>query len=168
MRKLFFSGGFPLLDKSDPEGSMKEDYRALILGDVRRLLYMPEKSREVPFSDKVSYVGPFYFYGDHPSSRQIVSIENDMIHRCTDVVFLLENHSCPGSVTELVNAALLGKTIHIYYVVLSSRTPETEIKSDQWYPMAFASMVGGDVECTECQSRDEAIQRIRAFVESIR
>lgn len=167
-RKLFFSGEFPLLDKNDPEGSLREDYRALILGDVRRLLYLPEKSGEVQLSDKVSYVGPFYFYGDSLSSQQIVSVENDMIQRCTDAVFLLENNSCPGSVTELVNATLRGKTIHIYYVVLSSETPETEINSDQWYPMAFASMVGKNVTCTECGSRSEAIQKILSFVDALK
>lgn len=168
VRKLFFSGEFPLLDENNPVDSLKKDYRALILGDVRRLLYMPEEGKEIPLSDKVSYVGPFYFYGDTLCSRQIVSVENEMIHRCTDAVFLLENSSCPGSVTELVNAALLGKTIHIYYVALSSETPETEINSDQWYPIAFARMAGNNVTCTECRSRDEAIQKILSFVDALK
>lgn len=167
-RKLFFSGEFPLLDKNDPEGSLREDYRVLILGDVRRLLHLPEEDKEIPLSDKVSYVGPFYFYGDTLCSKQIVSVENEMIRRCTDAVFLLENNSCPGSVTELVNAALLGKTIHIYYVALSSEMPETEINSDQWYPMAFALMAGKNVTCTECRSRDEAIQKILSFVDALK
>lgn len=157
-----------MLDENNPIDSLKEDYRALILGDVRRLLHLPNEANEIPLSDKVSYVGPFYFYGDSLISRQIVSVENDMIHRCTDAVFLLGNNSCPGSVTELVNAALLGKTIHIFYVVLYSGTPETEINSDQWYPMAFARMVGKNVTCMQCQSRDEAIQKILSFVDALK
>ena len=63
MQRLYFGGSFPKLDKNDPEGSMKGDFRALVLGDVKRMLYSPQDgSMEVPLSDSVSYVGPYYYY----------------------------------------------------------------------------------------------------------
>lgn len=167
MRKIYFGGGFPSIDYNHLEESMKSDFRALILGDVKRLLYPPEsKSLEIPISDNALYVGPYFFYGEALQAKQTVHIENEMIHQCTDAVFLLENISSPGTVTELVNAALLGKNVHIFYISLETGTPETEINSDQWYPIAFAQMVGNNIECVECSSLVDAQKRIQTFVKS--
>ena len=169
MRKLYFGGGFPAFDVNHPEDSLKDDFRALVLGDVRKLLYLPQEcTTETPISDNVSYVGPYFFYGEEISAKQVVNVENDMIHRCTDAVFLLENVSSPGTITEVVNAAILGKNVHIFYVSLDNGIPETEINSDQWYPIAFAQMVGKNVHCTECSSREEAVRRTLSFVESLK
>ena len=169
MRKLYFGGGFPAFDVNQPEDSLKDDFRALVLGDVRKLLYLPQEfTTETPLSDKVSYVGPYYFYGEEISAKQVVTMENEMVHKCTDAVFLLENVSSPGTITEVVNAAILGKNVHIFYVSLDSGIPETEINSDQWYPIAFAQMVGKNVHCTECINREEAIRRILSFVKSLK
>ena len=130
---------------------------------------MPQGSTtETPLSDKVSYVGPYYFYGEEINAQQVVAVEKDMVHRCTDAVFLLENVSSPGTITEVVNAVLLGKNVHIFYVSLDSGSPETEINSDQWYPIAFAQMVGKNIHCVECGNRDEAIRRILSFVKSLK
>ena len=169
MRKLYFGGGFPPFDANHPEESMKDDFRALILGDVRKLLYIPQGSKtETPLSDKVSYVGPYFFYGEEISATQVVAVENDMVCKCTDAIFLLENVSSPGTITEVINAAFLGKNVHIFYVSLDSGTPETEINSDQWYPIAFAQMVGKNVLCTECSCREDAVRKIISFVETLK
>lgn len=62
MRKLYFGGGFPSLDINHPVESLKKDFRALILGDVWKLLHIPqENTTETPLSDNVSYVGPYFF-----------------------------------------------------------------------------------------------------------
>ena len=168
MRKIYFGGGFPPIDYNHPEDSMRNDFRAQILGDAKLLLYPPpeNKSMEIPISDNSLYVGPFFFYGEALQAKQTVHIENEMIHKCTDAVFLLENISSPGTVTELVNAALLGKNVHIFYISLDTGTPETEISSDQWYPIAFAQMVGNNIECIECDSLENARKRILSFAKS--
>ena len=169
MRKLYFGGGFPSLDMNQPEDSLKDDFRVLVLGDVRKLLYLPQEcTTETPITDNGSYVGPYFFYGEEISAKQVVAVENEMVHKCTDAVFLLENVSSPGTITEVVNAVLLGKNVHIFYVSLGSGSPETEINSDQWYPIAFAQMVGKDVHCIECSSRAEAVRKILSFVESLK
>lgn len=169
MRKLYFGGGFPSLDINHPEESLKKDFRVLILGDVMKLLFLPrESTSETHLSDNLSYVGPYFYYGEEISAKQVVAVENDMVHKCTDAVFLLENVSSPGTITEVVNAVLLGKNVHIFYVSLDNGIPETEINSDQWYPIAFAQMVGKNVHCTECRNREEAVRRILSFVESLK
>lgn len=169
MRKIYLGGGFPILDINDPESSMKNDFRTLVLGDVKKLLFSPQnESMEISLSDNVSYVGPYFYYDKEINARQVVSVENDMINRCTDAIFLLENVSSPGTITELINAALLGKFVHVFYVSLDTGNPETEINSDQWYPITFAQIVGKSIECVECSSREVAINRILFFVETIR
>ncbi len=172
MRKFYFGGGFPPLDKNHPEDSMKGDFRAQLLGDAKKLLYPPINKdmeiMEILLTDKSSYVGPYFFYGESLQAQKTVLVENEMIHKCTDAVFLLENISNPGTVTELVNAALLGKNVHVFYISLDSGTPETEINSDQWYPIAFAQMTANNIECMECCDLEDAHMKILSFVESIK
>ena len=168
MKKLYFGGSFPDLDINHPEDSIKGDFRVQILGEVNRLLYLPEnEDREILLSDHVSYVGPYYFYGESLQAKQTVIVENEMILKCTDAVFLLENINIPGTITELVYAALLGKNVHAFYVSLEKGTPETEINSEQWYPIAFAQMMGKSIECVECNSREDAVEKILSLVKSM-
>ena len=88
------------------------DFRSVLLGDVNKMLY---GSGEQFIADNFLYVGPYYFETEDMSAEDIVGIELGMIDSCTDAIFVLDEADCPGTITELIYAAMKGKRIHIFY-----------------------------------------------------
>ncbi len=141
-----------------------EDYRAVLLGDVQKLL---NNGGNVPLSDGLAYVGPYYFETDGMLDREIVETEMGEIERCTICIFLLDGAACPGTVAEMVYAAMLGKRMHVFYI-RDERETESALASPCWYPMLLCRRSAPDrVRLVPCADLAEARDRIAAFVYEI-
>ena len=104
------------------EQKAAEDYRTVLLGDVDKLL---KNSGIVHLSDRLSYVGPYYFETDGMVDREIVETEKGQIDLCTLAVFLLDDAACPGTVAEMVYAASHGKKMQVFYIRDETETEST-------------------------------------------
>ena len=161
--KLYCGGVFPF-DCRD-EGyveSAKGDFRARLLGDVEKLL---QKSDGIQINDNVTYIGPFYYETKDMCDRDIVETEVDMIRRCTDAVFLLDDGLFPGTIGEMVYASGLSKNVHVFYVVHEEET-ESGLMSPCWHPMILSLLINKNAHVTMCKDMDEAVERIIGFVSS--
>lgn len=154
--KIIYCGGnFEFMYKDYTFDKLKTDYRASILGSAKRLVKSPKNyGTKHTIYPHVQYVGPFYFYEEGLDGDNVVGNEIEMVKRCTDAIFLIDNTNIPGTVTEIVHAAMLGKKITIFYVKqsLDEGEPEKEICSANWYPLEFAKRVAG-AELIECSTR---------------
>lgn len=166
MKKIFCSGrfNFDYRDDDYPRAANK-DYRARLLGDVQKLLYPQEAYR---IGNSVGYTGPFYFECENMDADNIVATECEMIRKCTDAFFILEKADSPGTVAELVFAASLDKSLHIYYVQLADdMETESHLHTANWYPILMSKQIASEVELTPCISREDAerhaIERILAL-----
>ena len=98
---------------ADFEEKAAKVYRAILLNDVNKLL---NNSDIVVLSSYLAYIGFYYFETDGVLNQDIVEVEKRQIERCTIAVFLLDNAPCPGTIVEMVYAAVLQKRIPVYYV----------------------------------------------------
>ena len=138
-----------------------EDFRAKLLGNVQKLL---RNAGDVVLSDRLTYVGPFYFETDGMLDREIVETEKREIERCTLALFLLDDGTCPGTVGEMVYAASLHKELHVFYLQDRGET-ESTLASPCWYPMRLCQACASSrVELVPCADHREAKDRILAFV----
>ena len=114
MNYLFCGGRFHFdYMKEGYLAQAEDDYRVSFLGDVRKLL---RGKGSVPLSERLTYIGPFYFESDGMIDKEIVKMEMRQIRRCTHAIFLLEDGCCPGTVSEIVYAASHQKRISIFYI----------------------------------------------------
>ena len=166
MRRVYCGGTFAF-DYFDPayRDRAKEDYRAILLGGVDALL---ERSDGVAVVPGVTYVGPFYFESDGMTDVDIVGAELRMVRDCTDAVFLMDGGLCPGTVSELTVASLLGKNVAVFYVKRSeSEETESALHSPCWYPITLAGILNERTEVFPCDSLKEAKARAVLWVRGL-
>ena len=165
--RLVYCGGSFAFDFRDPayRALAAKDYRAVLLGDAEALLRRSDAAR---LSDSVSYIGPFYFESDGMVDADIVGAELTMVRRCTDAVFLFDGGLCPGTVSELTVASLLGKNVAIFYVK-RSETEETEsaLHSPCWYPITLAGLLNAHTAVFPCESLAEAEEGAVSWVRAL-
>ena len=157
--KYVYCGGrfdFDYLD-ADFEKKAEEDYRAILLNDVSKLL---SNSGTVILSSRMAYIGPYYFESDGMLDRDIVETEKCQIESCTVAVFLLDHSPCPGTIAEMVYAASLQKSIRIFYVKDKNET-ESALSSPFWYPMILCGKIdSAEVDIVACDSLSQAHDEI--------
>ena len=164
-----FCGGSFCFDCRDKgyEAMAADDYRAKLLGSVDALL-IPNNNDGVRINDSVYYVGPFYFETESMDAKDIISCEKRMIETSTDVIFILDEAGCPGTITEMMYANSLNKKLHLYYV---TRSDEAETESDLhtpcWYPILFCQLTNRLVQIYPCDSRKDAERQIAELVSKI-
>ena len=163
MEYVYCGGGFDFdyLD-ADFEKKAEEDYRAILLNDVSKLL---RNSGTVILSSRMAYIGPYYFESDGMLDRDIVETEKRQIESCTVAVFLLDHSPCPGTIAEMVYAASLQKSINIFYVKDENET-ESALCSPFWYPMILCGKIdSAEVDIVACdslsQARDEILKWLK-------
>lgn len=164
-----FCGGAFRFDRrrADCYEMIPKDYRSVLLKDPARL-FADFDSGDTVLSPEVSYVGPYFFTTDKLSGEQIILKEKEMIERCTDAIFLLDEASCPGSVTELMQAAALGKTLHLFYVQKGDDDEiESALHTPCWYPILFSKLTNENTHLHRCHDYDDAVEQIVALVESL-
>ena len=171
-KKIYFGGNFPFQYKDYTEEKLAEDYRAIVLGDVKELLKSPSaefKYKRIKGKDNVFYAGPYYFYEEGTSAEGIVKNEHQMVEDCTDAIFLLENTPCPGTITEIVHSSMIGKNVHIFYVgtTIDDGEPENEIDSKQWYSICFSKLVNPNVSIERCENKTDATHKILEYIHSL-
>lgn len=161
---MYFAGRFQFMYKDYSKDKLAKDYRSILLGDVNKILNTPKNNtKSVSLSNDAEYIGPFYFYEEGTSAGDIVKNEFSMVERATDVVFLLDNEACPGTITELVHASFMKKNVFIFYVKtkIDEGEPENEINSKQWYAIKTATIVNEKkTVIRECDSYEEAVNLI--------
>ena len=147
---------FDYLD-ADFEKKAEEDYRAILLNDVSKLL---RNSGTVILSSRMAYIGPYYFESDGMLDQDIVETEKRQIESCTVAVFLLDHSPCPGTIAEIVYAASLQKSINIFYVKDENET-ESALCSPFWYPMILCGKIdSAEVDIVACDSLSQAHDEI--------
>ena len=170
MKIIYFGGNFEFQYKDYSIDKLAKDYRTEILGDVNKLLHTPNNmSKTVGLGHDIFYCGPYYFYEEDTDGSSIVSNEYSMVDWCTDAIFLIDNTNIPGTITEIIHAAMLKKKIMIFYVKkqLDEGEPENDICSSNWYPLEFAKLVA-DASLIECEDREMAKGLIYNYVQSLK
>lgn len=165
MITLYCGGSFcfDYLDSNYLENAEK-DYRAMLLGHRDLLLH---RSDGVAISPNITYIGPFYFEADGMTDEDIVRIESDMVRRCTDAIFLLDDASCPGTIGELTLAGASGKRVHIFYVRRSdSEETESTLHTPCWFPILLSQLINPNTNLIECSSVEDAVSRIISTIGS--
>ncbi len=157
-KRYYFGGQFNFRYKDYSIENIAKDYRSKILGDYNLWLNTPSGGM-VKINDKNYYVGPFYFT-EHKDGDHIVNFESHCVNLATDCFFVLSNASAPGTITEIIQASLKWKNIHIFYVKKDIPTEEidTEYKNDLWYPITFAMSNAKSVEVYGFDTYDEAVE----------
>ena len=169
MRRIFCGGTFCFDYRDNGYKAMAAmDYRAKLVGDVESLL-RPKGINGIKISNGLIYVGPFYFETESMKAEEIVRCEKEMIESCTDVVFLLDDAACPGTIAELMYANSLGKTLHLFYVRhKEDEETESELHTPCWYPIQFCQMTNMSVNIYPCSCIVDAANKILSFVESLK
>ena len=125
MKHHLFCGGAFRFDRrrDDCLDLIPKDYRSILLGDPARL-FADFSDGDTTISPNVDYVGPYFFTTDKLSGEDIILKEKEMIERCTNAIFLFDEAGCPGSVTELMQATMLGKNLHLFLLsaVMTTRS----------------------------------------------
>lgn len=143
----------------------KDDYRAILLGNVDKLL---NKSRYVKVNNNVNYIGPFYFESDGMIDRDIVNCEVNMIKKCSDAIFLLDNGCCPGTISELILATSLHKNIAIFYIKKSDyEETESTLHSPCWFPIIMSDLCNSNTHIFPCNSYCDAVSKIIDYVKNM-
>lgn len=145
------------------EKKAAEDYRAILLKDVNKLL---NPADTVVLSDNLVYIGPYYFETEGMLDLDIIETEKRQIERCTVAVFLLDHSPCPGTIAEMVYAASLHKRMIIFYVKDENET-ESTLLSPFWYPMILCRKLNpADTEIESCDSFSEGRSEILKWLKS--
>lgn len=165
MEKIYLGGKFHFDYMEDGyEEKASKDFRSLILGNKDLLL---NNSGKVRLSDNLEYVGPYYFETDGMLDKDIVSAEMEMIENCTAAFFLLEDGTCPGTVSEIIYAATLKKKIRLFYVIDENET-ESYLKSPCWYPITQCLLIANDLtEVIPCETYEDAINKLISSVKNM-
>lgn len=165
---VYLGGNFEFQYKDYSVENISTDYRATVLHDVSKLIHEP-KDGLVPLSGDTMYCGPYYFYENGLDGANVVKNEIGMIDKCTHAVFVIDNTNIPGTITEIVHAAMKGKDIAIFYVKqpLDEGEPEKNICSANWYPLEFARQMA-NAYMVECADRDMAKILAYNYVEFIK
>ena len=164
MRKIYCGGRF-YFDHQDADYHelAAQDYRAMLLGNADLLL---QKSDGVQINNTLEYIGPFYFESDDMLDSDVVRCEIEMVHRCTDAIFLLDQADCPGTICELTLASMLGKRVHVFYLKKAA-TEETEsaLHTPCWYPVVFSRLVNKLTDIYECTSVRDACGKMHRLID---
>jgi len=159
--KIFFGGAFNF-DYRDEDYQIlaAEDFRAQILGSVDALL-KPKDMNGVSINDNVLYIGPFYFEAESMKAQDIIACEKQMIERCTDAVFVLDDAACPGTIAEIMYANSLQKTIHLFYVQHNNdEETESDLHTPCWYPLIFCQLTNDKAELYQCDDLQDAARKV--------
>ena len=169
-KSIFLGGPFLFHYKDYTDELLRNDYRSKVIG-FERFKTSPDEETTIKLSESTTYIGPFFFYQGRPNATSVVDIETSMISACTDAFFLIGTKDMPGTITELIHAALKGKNIFIYYVKERHDTgePGRSFRSPQWYPLTFVQEYGlSQCEIHGFDSYAEAesaiIRRIKSYV----
>lgn len=166
MKQVYCGGAFPFdCRDADFRHQAARDYRALLLGDAGQLL---QRQKYVPLSETVRYIGPFYFETAGMQDVDIAACEMNMVRACTDAVFLLDDGNCPGTVSELTLAAMLGKRIAVFYIRRpDDEETESSLHSPCWYPILLSGLLNSQTRVFSCRDYDDAAKKIAAYVRGL-
>lgn len=167
-KHYLFCGGAFRFDRrrADCYDMIPKDYRSILLGDPARL-FADFNSGDSILSPEIAYVGPYFFTTDKLSGEQIILKEKEMIERCTDAIFLFDEAGCPGSVTELMQAAMLGKNLHLFYIKKGDDDEiESALHTPCWYPILFSKLTNEHTTLYRCQDYDNAVKKIMELIGS--
>lgn len=152
MKKLYLAGGFNFAYKDflKDNRAISNDYRAKLfekLGINPLLLIGSNKDQVTPvhLDNENLYIGPFYFYKPmnkfFTEQQLVVNTERSMVDDCTDAVFFIDKDNVPGTITEMIHAALSEKNVHIFYVPNFDGSVEGDLDTKCWYPITFCVSV---------------------------
>ena len=145
------------------EKKAAEDYRAILLKDVNKLL---NPADTVVLSDNLSYIGPYYFETEGMLDLDIIETEKRQIERCTVAVFLLDHSPSPGKIAEMVYEEKKKKKIKIFYVKEENET-ESTLQSSFWYPMILCGKINpAGTNIQSCDSFSEGRAEILKWLKS--
>lgn len=166
--KIYCAGHFEFEYRNYSLNNLAKDYRGMLIGDPEKIAH-EKPGTPVTFKDNnsVEYIGPFYFYEDKKTANDIVSSEMGRVEEADVIFFYIPNNpACPGTVTEMVYSALLGKKVVIAYEKQSNTgEPENDVDSPVWYPLMFASLKNREnVTMKPVENKEEAVNMFKSFL----
>lgn len=167
--KIYCAGHFEFEYKDYSIENLGKDYRGILVGgDPYKIAH---ENLGVPVTFKynkdIEYIGPFYFYEDQKTAKDIVGSEMKRVEEADVIFFYIPNDpACPGTVTELVYSAILGKKVVIAYEKQSNTgEPENEVDSPIWYPLVFSMLKNYvNMEMHQVNNKSEAIEVFKTFL----
>lgn len=169
--RVYFAGNFEFMYKDYTMELLSKDYRSKVLGNVELLMRKPKDDYGyTEINDNVLYSGPYYFYEDGVDGESIVHNEYDMVERSTDVVFLLDNVNCPGTVAEMIHALFSDGQPNIWIFYIEQKPddgePEKDVCNSNWYPVEMCRWMGHKrVTLCPCKTRDAASDMIIKLID---
>ena len=159
MRRFYFGGQFRFKYKDCTLELLAQDYRSKILGDKNSQWINRPDCGYIDITDDVQYGGPFYFY-DQINSDTVVKVESSSIEAATDCIFVLSNDDAPGTVTEIIQATMLGKKVHIFYEMkdIPKEEVSSRFNSNLWYAITFASFSDNCVCILGYETYEDAVK----------
>lgn len=165
--KIYCAGKFDFAYRDYSPEHLAQDYRGLLVEDAGQLIKETGDAVRFKAAADAEYIGPFYFYEDQKTAEDIVAAEIRKIEEADCVFFYFpDSAACPGTVTELVHAALLGKKLVIVYEPQGrTEEPENELDSSVWYPLLFALRKNGkNTALRKVPGKSEAVAAFREYL----
>ena len=138
LKKIYCGGAFDF-DCRDTDYKIvaQKDYRVVsILKNLETFLCACKVQH---LSDKLDYIGPFYYETEDMKGEDIVAKELKMIEDCSDAIFILDRAGCPGTISECIYAASLVKNLHIFYTQEGNdQETESDLHTSCWFPILSA------------------------------
>lgn len=139
MKRIYIASRFQF----DDNGTLKNDFRVHLLGNESFLL--EDHCKSVIFNnEEYRYAGPFFNEkaSEHNLSASfgeiVVDVEKKSIDECDAFIAVFDNEVSPGTITELIYAAMSNKDCYLFY-------QSSDNKSENWFPIEFAKSLGIDV-----------------------
>lgn len=163
MKTIYVGGPFTFFYKDYTPELLKQDFRYRLIGEE-----FVKQTNKTVYVGNVEYTGPFYYYQLGQTPTDVVTSEIDAIRAADYAYFVFsDKNNAPGTIAELVHAAVLNKVIRIYYVkndVMSEASDNTNNLNDNihhpyWYPFLQAKQLAVDVKFFECETYEEAINK---------
>ena len=168
--KIYVGGPFTFFYKDYTPELLKTDFRYKLIGND----FAKQTSKTVIVGN-AEYVGPFYYYQLGQTPHDVVVSEINAVRNADNVYLVFsEKGNAPGTVAELIHAAVLNKKLNIYYVESNIETEATisgnlcdNINHPYWYPFIQAKTLATNVKFTKCKTFNEATNKCLADIANL-
>lgn len=167
--RIYCAGPFGFQYKDYSKEKIAKDYRSILVGNPDKIIHEGQFLPTFRDNMRVKYNGPFYFYEDQKTAADIVKEEKERVEEADVVFFYFRgNANCPGTVTELINAAMLKKRMVIVYEPQSNTgEPENDVDSSVWYPLMFVGLCNKNASLHRVSNQEEALEVFIDYLHNI-
>lgn len=169
-RKVYIASKFIKNTHTDGSFDLLEDFREQLLAKSNSSLIDSNNKSfiQTENGETLHYIGPFYneiaSNGELTSTEcnEVVSTELSLIDDCDLFIVYMDENISPGSITELMYAAMKKKDIVIMFKV--DESIRYTIKTDNWFPIVSAMQLSeADIKIMPVTNEEEVKKLILAM-----